>query len=175
MKQKITIEIDNDTGVEFEERGEYRPPREGEYFIADNNAKIERSVGDFERKHYFVLAPKIDQELEEAKKKFPVGSLFLHKNYGGNAFEVQEVYRADYNQRLLIKTQIYPDLYVDYCTPFPVPTWRCCESDKPEKAGHYPTRLKKNHKFYFTAKLIDDRWDMPFAGKGVEWLDEGEL
>lgn len=69
-----------------------------------------------------------------------------------------------------------------FCTPFPIPTWRCCESDKPKEEGEYPIRFKNNPKKYSKATFINNNWHDSWGAKiimdivsrgNVEWLDEG--
>lgn len=78
----------------------------------------------------------IDTELEEAKKRFPAGSWFNHKDYGSCLFLVRAVRRiygdvnvvSDSNQRF----------YATSCTPATLPTraikWRCMKTDAPDTA-----------------------------------------
>lgn len=63
MKQKITLEIENDTGVEFEEVAECSKLRMGEYYV-DINGKVQRSDYTMEGCKCIVLTPKVDHELE---------------------------------------------------------------------------------------------------------------
>ena len=65
MKQKITLEIENDTGVEFEEEARLGVPKEGERYIFDGQI-IKCDGGNIGT--HLVLTPKVDKELEEAKK-----------------------------------------------------------------------------------------------------------
>ena len=80
----------------------------------------------------------IDTELDEAKKRFPVGSWFNHKDYRSTLFKVQAV------RRIWGTINIVPDsnhqFYATSCTPAALPHYpqgRCCLTDPPKKDGYY--------------------------------------
>lgn len=177
MIQKITLEIQNDTGVEFEDTTKWDCPKEGEYFI-NSRHKIEKS-DRFSSCYHYVLTPKIDAELEEAKKL--IGKWVRYKDRD-IAFKLTDVVRDSYSKEILgvvlnsIDSEKY---YFKDLTPFPLPTWRCCASDKPKKSGEYAMRSKGSKKIfsvkYSIATAFWDRTsviDCPYSD--YEWLDEGE-
>lgn len=183
MKQKITLEIQNDTGVEFEEVAEWRTVREGEYFYSLNTREVTISpanMGGYPPA--IVLTPKIDHELESAKKKFPVGSYFKtdYPDYDDFILPVTSV-----ENRGGLGVNIWSGKNgntsipcpVERCTPFPLPTWRCCASDKPKKDGKYIGRRKNAPETYAGIEHFNNgSWDnLPWKECAMEWLDEGEL
>lgn len=179
MKQKITLEIQNDTGVEFEERGELREPKHGEYFVAGWSRRIVKNVDKDNTFHSsVVLTPKIDHELESAKKKFPVGSYFKtdYPDYDDFILPVTSV-----ENRGGLGVNIWSGKNgntsipcpVERCTPFPLPTWRCCETDKPKVEGLYLSRHKIG-KHKHTCRFLNGAFTCR-ADSNYEWLDEGEL
>ena len=176
MIQKITLEIQNDTGLEFEEQGELRKVMDKEYYYNPHYQKIcqwtlcehGKSLG-----FHIVLTPKVDHELESARKKFPVGSWFYYNGQEKTLFKVHEVRNSFGN----IVVRSFANSYTArHCTPFPLPTWRCCESDKPKKDGKYLTRRKNTHE----EKEVDVYcfrlgWNCSQVRiSDYEWLDEGK-
>jgi hypothetical protein len=180
MKQKITLEIQNDTGLEFEEQAEWRRPKMGEYYVGQYGNIIEQMSSPL-CDEYMVITPKVDHELESAKKKFPVGSWFMCPSRDTHA--VYKVSKVDRNSYLPDIILVHGGVYtceVSLCTPFPLPTWRCCATDKPKKSGEYAMRSKGSKKIfsvkYSIATAFWDRTsviDCPYSD--FEWLDEGEL
>lgn len=116
---------------------------------------------------------KVDTELEEAKKKFPVGSWFTSDGFDRQAYTVKAVERRYLNIITLV-TYCGPHHFPAVnCIPLSIPTWRCCESDKPKKYGHYYTRVKDCHEEKQAHLYNEFGW--PFHGpEYAEWLDEGE-
>lgn len=174
MKQKITLEIENDTGVEFEEVAECSKLRMGEYYV-DIDGKVQRSDYTIVGCKCIVLTPKVDHELEEARKKFPVGSWFRVEDRESTTYKVLVIERLCAS---LIMTSDDGDSHlVDSCTPFPIPTWRCCESDKPKTQGRYYTRRKRDHAERDFDEYCGENWEAInpeyISPLDYEWLDEG--
>ena len=179
MIQKITLEIQNDTGLEFEEAIELRPLRHGDYWFNGHDKIVGPIDGDYGARRH-VLTPKVDAELESAKKKFPVGSWVMCPSRDTHA--VYKVSKVDRNSYLPDIILVHGGVYtceVSLCTPFPLPTWRCCETDKPEKSCSVITRHKLEHSFKKLGMdyVADKGWESIYSGreKDYEWLDEGEL
>lgn len=174
MKQKITLEIDNDTGVEFEETMTIDLVNKGQYYYSTQRQKIARADRDI-CVPQIVLTPKIDHELESARKKFPVGSYYKTTSRMKNVFAmVESVERCSETNNIIICTDA---VFVNAitCTTFPLPTWRCCESDKPKRDGSYLTREKgtKEWKTVRDFSVVKGWQGNPYNPD--EWLDEGEL
>lgn len=174
MIQKITLEIQNDTGLEFEEAIELRPLRHGDYWFNGHDKIVGPIDGDYGARRH-VLTPKVDAELESAKKKFPVGSWVKHTKSDGIT-NVTEVVRFG---SVVTVGNTNVKYLVGNVTPFPLPTWRCCETDKPEKSCSVITRHKLEHSFKKLGMdyVADKGWESIYSGreKDYEWLDEGEL
>lgn len=170
MIQKITLEIQNDTGVEFEETTKWDCPKESEYFI-NSRHRIEKS-DRFSSCYHVVLTPKIDHELESARKKFPVGSYYTSsKRMKGVILTVDMVKRdTETNTVLLVTNDLADD--VKHCTPFPLPVWRCCEADRPKKEGYYFLRNKTTKEGDYV--FFDRHYRKNMIWHNYEWLDEGE-
>lgn len=180
MIQKITLEIQNDTGLEFEEAIELRPLRHGDYWFNGHDKIVGPIDGDYGARRH-VLTPKVDAELEEAKKKFPDNSYFKYKASTA-IYVVEKLYRDEYQNEPVIMIRpkdghVHHD--IRHCTPFPIPVWRCCEADKPEKSCSVITRHKLEHSFKKLGMdyVADKGWESIYSGreKDYEWLDEGEL
>lgn len=175
MKQKITLEIQNDTGLEFEDTTKWDCPKEGEYFI-NSRHKIEKS-DRFSSCYHYVLTPKIDAELEEAKKL--IGKWVKYKDRD-IAFKLTDVVRDSYSKEILgvvlnsIDSEKY---YFKDLTPFPLPVWRCCESDRPKTQGRYYTRRKRDHAERDLDEYCGENWEAInpeyISPLDYEWLDEG--
>ena len=171
MIQKITLEIQNDTGVEFEETTKWDCPKESEYFI-NSRHRIEKS-DRFSSCYHYVLTPKIDAELEEAKKL--IGKWIKCK--GDNfAFEVEEVYRDKEDNFIKVYNKTLGTYFVSETDPFPLPVWRCCAEDKhllqPRKA--YFVRSKKKDVWLLDTYDPVRGWEEVNHENKYEWLDEGE-
>lgn len=171
MKQKITLEIQNDTGVEFEEVAECSKLRMGEYYV-DIDGKVQRSDYSIVGCKCIVLTPKIDHELEEAKRL--VGKYVKYKSGDPTLFLVDEVSRS-YHGRLIVFFKGSPSsVSYEDCQPFPIPTWRCCDHERPRKDGRYFFK-DIDGKFLGVANYsVNDGWyDLPGIAKCHGWLDEG--
>lgn len=162
---KITIEIQNDTGLEFEEVAECSKLRMGEYYV-DIDGKVQRSHYTIVGCKCIVLTPKIDAELEEAKRL--IGKYFSHNNKN-HIFIVKNVVRL--HENIYISDGCEHDYILHNCTPFPIPVWRCCESDKPKKDGRYFTRDIDTKGWMKANNFKDGRWSGEYERD--EWLDEG--
>ena len=172
MKQKITLQIDNDTGVEFEEQAEFREPKEGDWILQEQtfNMLIHKTSNDCKYPR-IILTPKIDHELEEAKKL--IGKWIKCK--GDNfAFEVEEVYRDKEDNFIKVYNKTLGTYFVSETDPFPLPVWRCCEADKPKVDGIYFTRRKFDSRIKDIDSYNNGSWTIISKNKR-EWLDEGEL
>lgn len=169
MIQTIKLEIQNDTGVEFEDTIELRPLRHGDYWFNGHDKIVGPIEGDYGACRH-VLTPKVDTELEQAKKRFPVGSTF--KDRGETVYCLKSYeYREDQKCWILIDTD-YNMHSVSNCTPFPLPVWRCCESDKPKKSGRYFARQKDTKACMGVVYFCNESWEG--GTHKTEWLDEGE-
>ena len=123
------------------------------------------------------LPEEVDWELEEAKNKYKLGSYFQTR-HSDDILMVKEVYRGLDDGTIIIVSKCGSCNLSD-CTPFPLPVWRCCASDKPKKSGEYAMRSKGSKKIfsvkYSIATAFWDRTsviDCPYSD--FEWLDEGE-
>lgn len=175
MKQKIILEIENNTGVEFEERVEFRPLRRGEYWFNG----YDRIAGPIESDYgvcRHILTPKVDHELEEAKKL--IGKWVKYKDRDV-ILKVQSVLRDSYSKALTFEafsqSGNLAQFYLHDFNTFPLPVWRCCESDKPKKEGTRYVRDKENHSIrgVFQYNLKTETWNGMLVLSRLEWLDEG--
>jgi len=177
MKQDIILQVRNDTGIEFEKEARLGKPSDTDWFVFDGEIMQAKNCLGI----YPILTPKIDHELESAKKKFPVGSYFKtdYPDYDDFILPVTSVENrgglgvniwSGKNGRTSIPCP------VDRCTPFPLPVWRCCESDKPKKDGTQHVRDKGNHyiKGVYQYNLETKTWNGMLIPSRLEWLDEGE-
>mgnify|MGYP001334883194 CR=1 FL=1 len=80
--------------------------------------------------------PEVDTELEEAKKRFPVGSWFTDMDRGSTIFKVNDIKRVDreYKENVLVLTDCNGNWHcVDLCIhatlPTAAPKWRCMKTD----------------------------------------------
>ena len=161
----------------------FKMPKKGQGYCGPNG---EFSISEIDNSFYkyitFERIEPVDHELEEAKKKFPVGSWFYINMETEVLYTVHSVRRST--------TATGGDIWVDFiydavmnaeraniCTPFPIPTWRCCESDKPEKSCSVITRHKLEHSFKKLGMdyVADKGWESIHLDreKDYEWLDEG--
>jgi len=172
MKQKITLEIENNTGVEFEEVARLGKPSDTDWFVYDGQIMQAKDCIGI----YPILTPKIDKELEDAKKLIGKWVKFNDRDV---VLRVRHIFRDKFSNNILCfdaigQYQTLGEYYLKDFTPFPMPVWRCCEKDKPKKDGYYPIRRKDNHKDYDTGFYHahnNSRWDD--LSKDFEWLDEG--
>lgn len=153
----------------------YKRPLDNEFFWHPTlNAMC--PVKDFMTAHELTferIEPEIDAELEEAKKKFPVGSWFKPQGYPNFIIQVVEVERVKNRIMIFIEHEQW-EFYLEDCQPFPLPRWRCCESDKPEKEAYYYLRSKNRdwqRLVEFNFKL---EWCRLINASDYEWLDEGQ-
>jgi len=128
----------------------------------------------------------VDEELEAMKAKFPANSYFKINDSFSPIFkvaksdierdsrfpEVINIPTYDGNNFIWFNSRI--------CTPFPLPTWRCCVSDKPKESGYYYLR-SKDRKWqrleYFSSNesfARNEGWG-ELDITNLKWLDEGEL
>lgn len=176
MKQKITLEIQNDTGVEFEDTIELRPLRHGDYWFNGHDKIVGPIDGDYGA-HRHVLTPKLDHELESAKKLIGKWVVFKDKDL---ILKVRDVVRDFYSKELTFEALSQwgnPGKYLlrDF-NPFPLPTWRCCESDKPKNLGKYYLRRKNGSDKIVTSIAPSGTWAIGYEdASDYEWLDEGDL
>ena len=75
----------------------------------------------------------VDTELEEARKRFPVGSWFTQKDSGSTHFRVKEIKRDKCGVYIVDDSERHH--IPDNCTPATLPTapikWRCMKTDVP--------------------------------------------
>lgn len=81
--------------------------------------------------------PAVDTELEEAKKRFPVGSWFTAQGYPNMMMKVSEVERFKRGVMILIEHEEW-EFYPKECTPATLPTakWRCMKTDVENSCDH---------------------------------------
>ena len=174
MIQKITLEIQNDTGLEFEDTIELRPLRHGDYWFNGHDKIVGPIEGDYGARRH-VLTPKVDHELEEAKKL--IGKWVTNKFSPNRIFKITDAYRGWEECAGEVQLMSGCDvLSFSSCQPFPLPTWRCCAEDRPRYEGRYFTRVKGTHE----EKEVDAYcfglgWNCNQVKiNNYEWLDEGE-
>ena len=93
--------------------------------------------------------PEVDTELEEAKKRFPVGSWFTDMDRGSTIFKVNDIKRVDreYKENVLVLTDCTGNWHcVDLCTPATLPTakWRCMKTDIETPKTRMLAQLKRH-------------------------------
>jgi len=113
------------------------------------------------------LPQDLDTELEEAKIKYKLGSYFktIHSD---DILMVKEVFRGLDDGTIFIQAKA-GSCKLNDCTPFPLPVWRCCETDKPKKNGYYYTRDKRDNSKRYGFYNFNH-----YDNSNYEWLDEGE-
>lgn len=152
----------------------YQLPKKGQGYMASANSDFKIALEDFYSSSCFTFEriEPVDEELESARKKFPVGSWFK-TSAGGST--IHRVERVDW------ETDDCRGFLVSDCTPFPLPTWRCCAEDKPKKDGQYVMRIKGHAPYKYRVryyslgvKLWRFNHEDVAIPEGYEWLDEGE-
>lgn len=117
-----------------------------------------------------------DTELEEAKKL--IGTWVTDTFTPNRIFKITDAYRGWEECAGEVQLMSGCDvLSFSSCTPFPIPRWRCCESDKPKKIGaNYILRSKFNGDKLFCYFFVNS-WETSSltSPSDYEWLDEGEL
>ena len=162
-------------GYSVPEEGQGMITGRGDFVICnrENNSTYKTYFLTFER-----IEPEIDQELEQAKKRFASG-WFLWDGRE-TVLKVCNIMRDTKGHGLLMITSDAGNTYLlNDCIPTTIPTWRCCESDKPKTKGRlYATRLKGNHVVLDSAQFCEcGTWGGWLNLKYIanyEWLDEGE-
>lgn len=127
----------------------------------------------------FERIEQVDEELEQAKKRFSSG-WFL---WDGR----ETVYKTEFIERdtkghglLMITSDAGNTYLLSDCIPTTLPTWRCCESDKPKVEGTYYVRCKADkvqYLFYYTIpawRTVSHKCMTQIWPHNYEWLDEGE-
>lgn len=80
--------------------------------------------------------PEVDTELEEAKKRFPVGSWFTHNKRASTLYKVKAVKYDEKYKRTYILDDAGVTANIYNCTPATLPTrkiqWRCMKTDAPD-------------------------------------------
>jgi hypothetical protein len=150
----------------------YQLPKKGEGYMSSIYSNFNVASEDFYNSRCFTFEriEPVDEELEQAKKL--IGKWVKIKNYHHHLYLVEYVTRDEENKLLIWSNGSW--YYFKFCTPFPIPVWRCCESDKPKIDKCYPTRLKSDHLEYFLSSYHNGKWSMANSPESSEWLDEGE-
>ena len=116
---------------------------------------------------------KEDTELEEAKKKFPVGSWFTSDGFDRQAHTVKAVERRYLNIITLVTYYGPHHFPAVNCIPLSIPIWRCFDSDKPERSGYYYLRSKDRQYRKLAEYHPAHNWYGLGKATDYEWLDEG--
>lgn len=158
----------------------YQTPKRGMGYITCNGPEFAITSCDFSecltsvRLCFRKLEP-VDAELESAKKL--IGKWVRYKDRD-IAFKLTDVVRDSYSKEILgvvlnsIDSEKY---YFKDLTPFPLPVWRCCESDKPKSLGKYYLRRKNGTEKIVTSIAPSGTWAIGYENASdYEWLDEGE-
>jgi hypothetical protein len=111
-----------------------------------------------------------DEELEQAKKL--IGKWVKSKKFNV-IYQVESAYRVS-EKEIMLASQSFTSLY-DSCAPFPLPVWRCCESDKPKVGRYYPVRKNKSLTYDLIRFDGSGFWDTDLLISKYEWLDEGDV
>ena len=160
----------------------YQVPKKGQA-VATHCGQFEKLLNDWDstRALTFERIEPEDPELEEAKKLTGKWVVFKDKDV---ILKVRSVLRDSYSKALtfeaISQTGNLAQFYLRDFNPFPLPVWRCCESDKPKKEKRYAVRCKHDRGRYNSADYENlkwlDRWGTEFCGveSNYEWLDEGE-
>jgi hypothetical protein len=129
------------------------------------------------------IEPEIDEELEAAKRKFPVGSYFKtnYPDYDDFILPVTSVEnRGGFGINIWSGKNPNTSIPcpIDRCTPFPLPTWRCCDADKPKKEGSYFVREPDDKRIKDVCFWNNEDWASKIftisPNRRREWLDMGE-
>lgn len=160
----------------------YQTPKKGMGYITCNGPEFAITTCDFSEcltsvRLCFRKVEPVDHELEEAKKKFPDNSYFKYKASTA-IYVVEKLYRDEYQNEPVIMIRpkdghVHHD--IRHCTPFPLPTWRCFDSDKPERSGYYYLRSKDRQYKKLAEYNPAHNWYGLGKATDYEWLDEGEL
>ena len=111
-----------------------------------------------------------DTELEEAKKL--IGKWVTVNDVHG-IFQIVEVERIIAS--IIVTTRDGRSHLVDSCRIKTIPTWRCCESDKPKnRGGDFHIRDKEKPFLKTVARFDGAKWSGDIFISRSEWLDEGE-
>lgn len=163
----------------------YQTPKRGMGYITCNGPEFAITSCDFSecltsvRLCFRKLEP-VDAELESAKKLIGKWVIFKTRDV---ILKVKTIRIDKWSNKIVFQAEYFlnepVDFYLEDFNPFPLPTWRCCASDKPKKSGEYAMRSKGSKKIfsgkYSIATAFWD-WtsviDCPYSD--YEWLDEGE-
>ena len=157
----------------------FRPPKKGQYFLVMDSGNLHKSEID-ESKYdpsclTFERIEPVDTELEEAKKL--IGKWVRYKDRD-IAFKLTDVVRDSYSKEILgvvlnsIDSEKY---YFKDLAPFPLPRWRCFDSEKPERSGYYYLRSKDRQYKKLAEYHPAHNWYGLGKATDYEWLDEGDL
>lgn len=167
----------------------YQIPKKGQGFVSASTGFFVVADMDFNDQSTsvrlcFRKVESVDTELEDAKKKFPVGSYFKtdYPDYDDFILPVTSVEnRGGFGINIWSGKNGNTSIPcpIELCTPFPLPRWRCCESDRPKKTKNCFLRFKESLTPSHLDVYLDQikGWERLHKGQAdlYEWLDEGEL
>lgn len=102
----------------------------------------------------------VDEELEAARQKFPVGSWFTTRHENSAIYKVHKVVRGYYEatrNHIFVYSSDRFNMYVGLCTPFTFPSapeWHPM-SEEPDCPGDY---LVRNNQSYVIALYSYSKW-----------------
>jgi len=119
--------------------------------------------------------PVIDSELEEVKKKFPVGRWFINSEKGATIYKVHDVIRRLHIGLVDCTDNWHPETL---CTPFEFPVasvWKSIDQ-KPTEAGLCLFRCSDAHDPCFAYYMAThDEWRVNGMairkGRGMQWCE----
>ena len=107
-------------------------------------------------------APQVDTELEEARKRFPVGSWFTVMSRGSTLRKIESLSQDKFG--IKIRSDEGITYCMSLCTPATLPTrkvsWRCMKTDAPDTARTVLINL-------------DGKYYSAYHSKGSIWYVEG--
>jgi hypothetical protein len=147
-------------------------PQAGQFYLSDDKffTECKKDVLPYYYLTFERIEPEIDWELEQAKK---LNGTWVTVSDIHGIFEVVEVERIIAS--LVLTTKDGRSHLIEYCTPFPLPVWRCCESDKPKVGQYYPVRKNKSLTYDLIRFDGSGFWDTDLLISKYEWLDEGDV
>lgn len=119
----------------------------------------------------------VDEELEQAKKLIGTWVVFKTRNV---ILKVKTMRRDNWSKKIVFEAEYQTnepvDFYLEDFNPFPLPTWRCCDDERPKKDGRYFIKDMDGKLVGVANYSVNDGWyDLPGIAKYYGWLDEGEL
>lgn len=161
----------------------YQTPKRGMGYITCNGPEFAITSCDFSEcltsvRLCFRKIEPVDAELESAKKLIGKWVIFKTRDV---ILKVKTIRIDKWSNKIVFQAEYFlnepVDFYLEDFNPFPLPTWRCCATDKPKdkKEGEryfvrckFDHRCKNVHKFTGQSFILENSLDF-------EWLDEGEL